>query len=98
MTSNIGSEHLLEGINAQGEISESARAQVMTALRAHFRPEFLNRVDDTVLFQPLSEAAIAQVVALFLTDLQQRLQEQQIELKVSASATTWIVREGYDAV
>ena len=98
MTSNIGSEYLLDGIDTHGVISESARAQVMAALRDHFRPEFLNRVDDTVLFQPLSEAAIGEVVALFLTDLQQRLQEQQIELDVSPSATTWIVREGYDPV
>jgi len=98
MTSNIGSEYLLDGIDLHGVISDSARAQVMTALRGHFRPEFLNRVDDTVLFQPLSEAAIAEVVALFLSELQARLHDQQITLEVTKAATAWLVSEGYDPV
>ena len=98
MTSNIGSQHLLDGIDRHGVIGESARTQVMAALRGHFRPEFLNRVDDTVLFQPLSEAVIAEVVALFLNELRLRLHEQQIGLDVTAAATAWLCDEGYDPV
>jgi len=96
MTSNIGSEYLLEGIDAEGHISEEARAQVMAALRSHFRPEFLNRVDDTVLFKPLTEKDIVQVVDLFLHDLKQRLVEQQLGLEISDAARRWIAAKGYD--
>jgi len=98
MTSNIGSEYLLEGIDAEGHISADARAQVMAALRGHFRPEFLNRVDDTVLFKPLTEKDIVQVVDLFLAELKQRLVEQHLELEVSDAARRWIADKGYDAV
>jgi ATP-dependent Clp protease ATP-binding subunit ClpB len=98
MTSNIGSQYLLDGINSHGVIDEAARTQVMAALRSHFRPEFLNRVDDTVLFQPLSESVITEVVSLFLNELQQRLHEQQIGLDVTAGARAWLAVEGYDPV
>ncbi|ATX82457.1 ATP-dependent Clp protease ATP-binding subunit ClpB [Mariprofundus ferrinatatus] len=98
MTSNIGSQYLLDGIDVHGNISESARAEVMGALRSHFRPEFLNRVDDTVLFQPLGEAAIAEVVGLFLGELRGRLHDQQVELEVTDAAVAWLVSEGYDPV
>ncbi len=98
MTSNIGSEYLLEGIDAEGHISAEARAQVMAALRSHFRPEFLNRVDDTVLFKPLTEQDIVQVVDLFLDELRQRLAEQQLTLEVTDAARRWIAGKGYDPV
>lgn len=98
MTSNIGSEYLMEGIDQNGEISNEARDQVRDILRSHFRPEFLNRVDDTVLFQPLNEAAISNVVELFLSELKDRLHEQQIELVVTSSARAWLVSEGYDSI
>ncbi|WP_167632376.1 ATP-dependent chaperone ClpB [Mariprofundus ferrooxydans] len=98
MTSNIGSDYLLGGIDAHGHISESARAQVMTALHAHFRPEFLNRLDDTVLFKPLSEQDVATIAGLFLAELKKRLADQQVLLELNAEAALWLGREGYDPV
>lgn len=98
MTSNIGSEFLLEGIDARGQISETAREQVIAALRHHFRPEFLNRVDDTVLFRPLSQADIVAIVELFLEELRARLEKQQVRLEISDAARTWFASEGYDPV
>ena len=98
MTSNIGSEYLLEGINKQGVIEDSARDQVMSALRAHFRPEFLNRVDDVVLFRPLLEQDVAAIADLFLTELKGRLDEQGVNLMVEDAARTWLAHEGYDPV
>ncbi len=98
MTSNIGSPHLLDGINAQGEITEAARKLIADELRAQFRPEFLNRVDDTVLFKPLSLDEIGKIVELFLKSLKGRLDDQQIELHISDAAKTFLAREGYDPV
>ncbi|MDQ6997035.1 MAG: AAA family ATPase, partial [Mariprofundus sp.] len=98
MTSNIGSEFLLDGIDAEGHVDANARTQVLTALKQHFRPEFLNRVDDTVVFNPLTQAVIADVVKLFLGELQQRLAEQQVVLDISDAAVGWLGREGYDPV
>jgi ATP-dependent Clp protease ATP-binding subunit ClpB len=98
MTSNIGSEYLLEGIDAGGHISDEARTQVTQALRHHFRPEFLNRVDDTVLFKPLSTTEIARIVELFLEELRLRLAEQQISLQTTQAAREWLGQQGYDPV
>ena len=98
MTSNIGSPHLLDGINAQGEITEEARKLISDELRAQFRPEFLNRVDDTVLFKPLSPDEIGKIVELFLKSLKGRLADQQIELHISDTAKAFLAREGYDPV
>ena len=98
MTSNIGSEYLLEGIDAHGQISTSCRELVMAALHQHFRPEFLNRVDDSVLFRPLSETDITQVVELFLAELYGRLDKQQVQLEITPAARSWIASEGYDPV
>ncbi|MDF7825530.1 ATP-dependent chaperone ClpB [Pontiellaceae bacterium B12227] len=98
MTSNIGSTHLLEGIDAEGHIAEPARAQVMAALRSHFRPEFLNRVDETVLFKPLSLGEITGIVDLLIAELRDRLLQQRLELKVSAEASAYIAKEGFDPV
>ncbi len=98
MTSNIGSQYLLDGIDAEGRISAAARNEVMQALRQHFRPEFLNRVDDTVIFSPLTQSVVSGIVQLFLEELQQRLAEQQVGLKISDAALDWISRNGYDPV
>ena len=98
MTSNIGSEFLLEGIDAEGRVDAAARAQVLAALKQHFRPEFLNRVDDTVIFSPLTQSVIADVVKLFLAELEHRLSEQQIRLDIKDAAVDWIGRSGYDPV
>lgn len=98
MTSNIGSDYLLEGIDAHGRISTACREQVMTTLHRYFRPEFLNRVDDTVLFRPLSEADIVKVVELFLAELCGRMEKQQIQLEITSAASSWIASEGYDSI
>ena len=98
MTSNIGSTHLLEGIDSSGHISEGARADVMKALRSHFRPEFLNRVDETVLFKPLSLEEITDVVELLAKELKERLLQQGIRLEIDKEAEAFIAKEGYDPV
>ena len=98
MTSNIGSPHLLEGVNAKGEIGESARDRVMNELRAHFRPEFLNRVDETLLFTPLQLEEVKCVVDHMIADLSQRLEAQKVELELSETARELIAREGFDPV
>jgi len=98
MTSNIGSPLLIENASEGGEIQEGIRRQVMGELRNHFRPEFLNRVDDTVLFKPLTLADIKQVVELQLELLRRRLAERHIELHLTEAAKEHIAREGYDPV
>jgi ATP-dependent Clp protease ATP-binding subunit ClpB len=98
MTSNIGSHHLLEGVSALGEIDERARTAVLGELRAHFRPEFLNRVDDIVLFTPLSLPQIERIVDLLTADLGRRLEDRGVRLELTAPARTFIAREAYDPV
>ena len=98
MTSNIGSVHLLDGVTDEGEISEQARDRVMAELRAHFRPEFLNRVDDIVLFKPLTLEEIEQIVDLQIAELRRRLADRRLALELSAAARELIAREGYDPV
>ncbi len=98
MTSNLGSTFLLEGIDAEGHISEQAREEVTRALRRNFRPEFLNRVDETVLFKPLTLPEITQVVELLAKDLRARLARQGITLEIEKAAEQFIAAEGYDPV
>ena len=98
MTSNIGSPHLLEGVTEDGEIREGAREAVLGEMRQHFRPEFLNRVDDTVLFKPLRLEEIVQIVDLLTEDLRRRLQDRRIALDLSGPAREFIAREGFDPV
>jgi ATP-dependent Clp protease ATP-binding subunit ClpB len=98
MTSNIGSHHLLDGVTADGEIKPDAYDRVMAELRAHFRPEFLNRVDDVVLFTPLSMLQLERIVELQLGQLRDRLAERQIELVVTPEARRMIAQRGYDPV
>ena len=98
MTSNIGSEYLLEGATSDGEIKPDARDRVMAALRTHFRPEFLNRVDEIVLFKPLTLNEIEQVVELMFDDLRARLADRQMALDVSPAARRFIAEQGFDPV
>ncbi|MFA5688083.1 MAG: ATP-dependent chaperone ClpB [Kiritimatiellales bacterium] len=98
MTSNIGSTLLLDGIDDRGGIDEKTRDQVMELLKSSFRPEFLNRLDDTVLFKPLTETEIGSIVELMLDDLRGRLAARDIQLEVSDNAKQYIVKEGFDPV
>ncbi|WP_397519065.1 ATP-dependent chaperone ClpB [Rhodococcus pyridinivorans] len=98
MTSNIGSQHLLDGVTADGEIKPDARARVLAELRGHFRPEFLNRIDDIVLFTPLTLPQIEHIVELQLTDLRNRLSERQIHLNITPEARRLIAEHGFDPV
>ncbi|CAL9674106.1 Chaperone protein ClpB [Streptomyces sp. enrichment culture] len=98
MTSNIGSEHLLDVATAEGEIKPDARALVMGELRGHFRPEFLNRVDDIVLFKPLGERQIERIVELQFDELRRRLAERRITVELTEGARELIAHQGYDPV
>jgi ATP-dependent Clp protease ATP-binding subunit ClpB len=98
MTSNVGSQYLLEGITADGRITEEAREQVMSILRGQFRPEFLNRVDEVVLFSPLLLEEIKKIIDLLLADLRRRLEDRKIGLELSERAREFIAREAYDPV
>jgi len=98
MTSNIGSPYLLENASETGEIAEDVRKKVMNELRTHFRPEFLNRVDEVVLFKPLTLAEIKKIVDLLLGLLRRRLAERHIDLELTEPAREHIAREGYDPV
>jgi len=98
MTSNIGSDHLLEGMTPDGAIEPDARDRVMRALRSHFRPEFLNRVDDIVLFKALTEAEIERIVELMFDEVRRRLAERRMTLEVSEAARRFIAGQGYDPV
>lgn len=98
LTSNIGSPHLLEGVTKNGEIKESARELVMRELRSHFRPEFLNRIDEIVLFKPLSLAEITTIVGLLVKDVQKRIADRGITLDITDAAKECIAKSGYDPV
>jgi ATP-dependent Clp protease ATP-binding subunit ClpB len=98
MTSNIGSQRLLEGIGMDGSLTIPAREGVLADLRRHFRPEFLNRVDETVIFTPLGEAEIEKIVDLMLEDLRGRLAERGIAIELTEAARAFVAREGYDPV
>jgi ATP-dependent Clp protease ATP-binding subunit ClpB len=98
MTSNIGSLYLLDGLSDTGEILEEAREQVMGELRAHFRPEFLNRVDETVLFKPLTLAEIEHIVELQIADVRARLADRMLTVELTAAGRELIARQGYDPV
>ena len=98
MTSNIGSMHLLDGIEADGALKEGARDRVMEDLRAHFRPEFLNRVDETVVFLPLRRDQINRIVDLQLARLRKRLEDRKIRLDMTDAAKDFIGEAGYDPI
>ena len=98
MTSNIGSAYLLEGIDENGEITEAAENYVMNDLRAHFRPEFLNRLDETILFKPLTKSDIRSIINLLLSDLNKRLSDKELCLEMTEEAKDFITEHGYDPV
>jgi ATP-dependent Clp protease ATP-binding subunit ClpB len=98
MTSNIGSLYLLDGLSDTGEIAEEARERVMGELRTHFRPEFLNRVDDIVLFKPLTLGEIERIVDLQIADVQARLADRRLGLELTEAARELVARQGYDPV
>lgn len=96
MTSNLGSELLLDGVDEQGQISEVTQNQVHALIQTKFKPEFLNRIDDTIMFTPLSLLDIQQIVVKMVAELSERLADQDITLTMSDAAKSWIAREGYD--
>ena len=98
MTSNIGSSYLLEGITDDGTLKEGAKDKVMEELRAHFRPEFLNRVDETVVFLPLKREQVGKIVELQLARLRKRLEERQIRVDMSDAARHFVADAAYDPV
>ena len=98
MTSNIGAIHLLEGISPDGSISQKATEAVMEELRGHFRPEFLNRLDETILFKPLTKENIGGIIGLILADLNRRLADRELELRLTPEAEQLIVEQAYDPV
>ncbi|HVU72832.1 MAG TPA: ATP-dependent chaperone ClpB [Mycobacteriales bacterium] len=98
MTSNIGSLHLVEGVSAAGELKPDTREIVMGELRGHFRPEFLNRIDEIVLFKPLTQAEIERIVDLMLNDLRHRLADRRMTLTITEEAKRFIAQQGFDPV
>jgi ATP-dependent Clp protease ATP-binding subunit ClpB len=98
MTSNIGSQHLFDGVTSDGEIKPDARDAVLAELRHHFRPEFLNRVDDIVLFTPLALPQIERIVDLLFGQLRDRLAEQRITVELTDAGRKFIARRGFDPV
>ena len=98
LTSNIGSQYLLEGIDENGNIREEARNMVMGDLKAHFRPEFLNRLDEMILFKPLTKDNISRIVDLCIADLNKRLADRELKLRLTDAAKTFITDHGYDPV
>ncbi len=98
MTSNIGSSYLLDGIDAQGNITPEAQQMVMNDLRSHFRPEFLNRLDETILFKPLTKDNITSIIDLLLKELNSRLAERELTIELTASAKAFIADHGFDPV
>ena len=98
LTSNIGSQYMLDGIDENGDIKPEAKAEVMNDLRAHFRPEFLNRLDETILFKPLTKNNIGSIIDLLVADINKRLADKELVVALSDSAKQFIVDNGYDPV
>ena len=98
LTSNIGSQYLLDGIDENGDIKPEAKAEVMNDLRSHFRPEFLNRLDETILFKPLTKNNIGSIIDLLVADINNRLADKELVVALSDSAKQFIVDNGYDPV
>ncbi len=98
MTSNIGAQYLLEGIQADGSISKDCETAVMEELRAHFRPEFLNRLDEQILFKPLTKENIGGIITLIIDDLNRRLADKELSISLSEEAKDYIIEQAYDPV
>ena len=98
MTSNIGSTYLLEGIDKDGNVTKEAEDSVFEELKVHFRPEFLNRLDEIIIFKPLTRENIENIIDLLVRDLNKRLEDKELAIKVTDNAITYIVEHGYDPV
>ena len=98
MTSNIGSQYLLDGIGEDGEFLPDTEEKVLGELRKYFRPEFLNRLDETILFKPLTEREIGSIVELLLADLNKRLADKELAVELTDAAKEEVVRKGYDPI
>jgi ATP-dependent Clp protease ATP-binding subunit ClpB len=98
MTSNLGSAHLLEGIDERGEIDPACEEAVMAELRAHFRPEFLNRLDEIVMFKPLTKDNIGHIINLLLEELNARLADREIKVELTDAARRYVIENGYDPI
>ncbi len=98
MTSNIGANYLLDGIDSNGNIKKEAEDMVMNDLRNHFRPEFLNRLDETILFKPLTKQNIGGIIRLIMDDLNRRLSDKELKIELTSEAAQFIVENGYDPV
>ena len=98
MTSNLGSSHLLEHIEADGNIRPEVEQAVMEELRGNFRPEFLNRLDEIIMFKPLTKENIGNIIRLLMGELNRRLKDREIKVKLTDSAENYIVEHGYDPV
>ena len=98
MTSNLGSAHLLEGIDDNGDINPACEEAVMGELRGHFRPEFLNRLDEIIMFKPLTKDNIGNIIRLLIEDLNKRLSDREITVELTEAAKQFIVDHGYDPV
>ena len=98
LTSNLGSEYILEGINNKGELTDEAKAKVEILLKQSFRPEFLNRLDEIVFYKPLTQTEIGKILDLLIADLNKRLEDQQITIELTEKAKQYLVDNGYDPV
>jgi ATP-dependent Clp protease ATP-binding subunit ClpB len=98
MTSNIGAHYLLEGISENGDIRPEAENMVMQDLRGHFRPEFLNRLDEIILFKPLTKANIGHIIDLILADVNKRLADKELTIRLTDTAEAFIVESAYDPI
>lgn len=98
MTSNIGSQYLLEGIEADGEIRDDSRDAVMNELRVRFRPEFLNRLDEIIIFKPLSKSDIEAIIAILMANLNKRIADRELLISITDAASKFIVEQGYDPI
>ena len=96
MTSNIGSSYLLDGIQDNGEIKPENQEMVMQDLRAHFRPEFLNRLDEIIMFKPLTKENIGSIVDLMIADVNKRLEDKEISIELTPEAKSFVIDGGYD--
>ena len=98
LTSNLGSEYILEGINNKGELTEEAKTQVEKLLKQSFRPEFLNRLDEIVFYKPLTQTEIGKILDLLISDLNKRLADQEITIELTDKAKQYLIDNGYDPV
>ena len=98
LTSNLGSDYILEGIQDNGEISEEAKEKVNMLLKQSFRPEFLNRLDEIIFYKPLRKNEIAKILELLIKDLERRLEDKHIKLELTQAAKDYLINNGYDEV